>query len=250
MILAIDIGNTRTKAGLFVKGIMKKNWNLSTAGLQEELSNLLLEMEGRHLQIGWMSVAGEDIFPTNMLREKFSEIQSIQQIKSDSDLPIKNRYATPATLGVDRIVAAIGAWSKSAPRAVLVIDAGTALTFDIINQHGEYLGGAISPGINMRFRALHEFTARLPLVTFEDVPPLIGDSTIQSMRSGVINGVIAEINGVINLHRATFQDQLDVYLTGGDMKLFENHLKNINFADAYLTLEGIYKVLNHKNLYE
>ncbi|MCB0852073.1 MAG: type III pantothenate kinase, partial [Bacteroidetes bacterium] len=163
------------------------------------------------------------------------------------DLPIKNRYATPATLGVDRIVAAIGAWSKSAPRAVLVIDAGTALTFDIINQSGEYLGGAISPGINMRFRALHEFTARLPLVTFEEVPPLIGDSTIQSMRSGVINGVIAEINGVINLHRATFQDQLDVYLTGGDMKLFENHLKNINFADAYLTLEGIYKVLNHKS---
>ncbi|MEZ4847057.1 MAG: type III pantothenate kinase [Bacteroidia bacterium] len=146
MILAIDIGNTRTKAGLFVKGIMKKNWNLSTAGLQEELPNLLLKLEERHLQIGWMSVAGEDIFPTNMLREKFSEIQSIQQIKSDSDLPIKNRYATPATLGVDRIVAAIGARSKSAPRAVLVIDAGTALTFDIINQHGEYLGGQFHLG--------------------------------------------------------------------------------------------------------
>jgi type III pantothenate kinase len=250
LILAIDIGNTRAKAALFTKGEMARSWNLSTRHFETEILALLSGLDKSELRIGWMSVAREDIFPGPLIQKHFPKITSIEQIKSDSEFPVQNRYRTPQTLGVDRIVAAIGAWARSTPKAVLTIDAGTALTFDIINQQGEYLGGAISPGINMRFRALHEFTARLPLVSSDEVPPLIGDSTIQSMRSGVINGVIAEINGVINLHRATFDGELDVYLTGGDMKLFENHLKKVNFADAYLTLEGIYKVLNHKNLYE
>ncbi|MCB0841544.1 MAG: type III pantothenate kinase, partial [Bacteroidetes bacterium] len=125
----------------------------------------------------------------------------------------------------------------------LVIDAGTAITYDFATANGEYKGGGIAPGMAMRFRALHEFTARLPLVSSQSDVLLIGDSTTASIQSGVQWGIIAEVEGMISYYKSQISPDLQVFLTGGDSGFFENHLKNINFADSNLILKGIHYIL-------
>jgi type III pantothenate kinase len=162
----------------------------------------------------------------------------------NQELPqvFSNAYATPKTLGNDRI-ALVSAASKLYPsQNVLVIDVGTCITFDIINSENQYLGGAISPGLQMRYRALNTFTENLPLLEPQEEVNLIGNTTMMSMHSGVIFGIISEIDGVISMYKSQYKD-LTIILTGGDSVFLCKRLKNSIFANSNFLLEGLNYIL-------
>jgi type III pantothenate kinase len=167
-------------------------------------------------------------------------------------IPITNKYRTPETLGTDRLAAAVGAATLNPGRDILIIDVGTCITYDFVNSRGEYLGGNISPGPTIRFKALNKFTARLPFVDREGANPLLGDTTITAIRSGVIRGVKYEIEGYIRRFSEKYPN-LYIYLTGG-VHLGLHFSKNFpNFApqtDDYLVPKGLNRILqyNEKNI--
>lgn len=156
--------------------------------------------------------------------------------------PLKIKYGTPGTLGPDRIAAAVGAWSKSPGRNILVIDAGSAITYDIVDNKGNFLGGNIAPGIKMRLRSLHEFTDRLPMVVKDGDVPFIGYDTETAIRSGVITGICHEIEGYIRAAREKF-GEVFVFLTGGDGISLKNNIKSSIFADKFLVAKGLNRIL-------
>lgn len=153
-------------------------------------------------------------------------------------VPFFNNYGSPRSLGVDRIALAAAAAVNYPKKNVLVIDAGTCITFEFKNANDEYLGGAIAPGIQMRFKALHDYTAKLPLVSLASVEDFIGNNTETSILSGVVNNVVQEIDGVINQYLARFED-LTVILTGGDTLFLAERVKNTIFANPNFLLEGL-----------
>lgn len=172
-------------------------------------------------------------------------------------IPIKNLYATPNTLGADRLAASIGAWTKDKGNNILVIDVGTCITYDFVNSNDEYEGGNISPGVDMRLKALNAFTSKLPLVDAQGETPEIGISTETAIRSGVINGIMHEINGYISAFSHKYS-QLYVYLTGGGQLNLHFSEKMPTFAlakekgakislteDRYLVPEGLNAILEY-----
>jgi type III pantothenate kinase len=156
-------------------------------------------------------------------------------------LPFKIKYLSPTTLGIDRIcnVAAISKTNQSTNR--LIIDIGTCIKFDFLNDKNEYEGGSISPGLKLRYKALNLFTDKLPLIETSDKVNLIGNSTESSIQSGVQNGIESEINGLISKYREKYND-LSIYITGGDAHYFDLVQKNGIFADEILTLKGILEI--------
>jgi type III pantothenate kinase len=158
-------------------------------------------------------------------------------------VPVINKYTTPETLGKDRLAGVVGAMQLMPASDVLVIDAGTAITYDIVTATGEYLGGAISPGITMRYKALHAFTSRLPLLEFYDDTQLIGSDTSSAIHSGVLNGAAAEMEGIIQQYRQLYPE-LKIILTGGDQNYFDKRLKIKTFAAPNLILEGLNLILD------
>lgn len=165
-------------------------------------------------------------------------------LNENTALPISiEDYKTQDTLGTDRIANAVAASYFAKNKSALVIDVGTCIKFDLVEE-GRYKGGSISPGYKMRLRAMHEFTGALPLVDLEKIDYLVGKSTKESMLSGVLNGVQAEISKFIDLYLAKYPG-LTIFLTGGDYKLFEIELKNSIFADNNLTVKGLYLILKH-----
>ena len=157
-------------------------------------------------------------------------------------IPLQNRYGTPDTLGRDRLAAAIGAAAQFPGKPVLSIDTGTAIKFDFVDADGNYRGGSIAPGLWLRFRALHTFTDKLPLVGYSDEHPLVGDSTQSSILSGVMNGAIAEVNGMIEAYKKRFPG-LKIVLTGGESIYFEKSIKSNIFADSKLVIKGLNEIL-------
>lgn len=167
------------------------------------------------------------------------------ELNADTPLPIRNQYKTPETLGYDRIAAVAGAHTIYPECNVLVIDAGTALTYDVVTAAGEYLGGNISPGMNMRFKALNKFTNRLPLLSIgEEHIDLLGTSTDEAIISGVFNGVIMEVDGFISAVSQKFND-LKVVITGGDANSFDKKLKSSIFVVSHLNLIGLNRILDY-----
>ena len=159
-------------------------------------------------------------------------------------LPIRVGYETPATLGRDRLAAVVGATFLRPGRDLLVIDAGTAITYELVEASGLYVGGNISPGMTTRFRALNQFTRRLPLVSETEEVPLIGRSTEGAIRAGVVNGIVFEMDGYIERLRKKYPS-LFVFLTGGHSFYFERRLKNSIFADINLVLTGLNRILEY-----
>lgn len=247
-ILALDIGNTRSKAALYeASGRRLLGEAYPTAGLAETLGGMLAGLPaGAALHVGYGSTAlPEDISQWPLWAHSGVNTQFVP-LTAQSPLPIQNAYATPHTLGVDRILGVVAACSASPGKPVMVLDAGTAITYDLADSSPCYLGGAISPGLRMRLQALHAFTARLPALNLPaELPGLIGDSTANSMYAGVVHGAIAEAQGMIERYRAQMGPELQVFLTGGDMALFEMNLKDINFANPWLVTEGIFYTLKH-----
>ena len=166
------------------------------------------------------------------------------RFSSDTPIPISNRYRTPETLGSDRLAAVIGASSLKPGKDLLIIDAGTCITYEVIDARGNYWGGNIAPGMQMRLRALHEFTARLPLVDAEGEVPGMGYNTETAIRSGVLRGMKYEIEGYIKSMRAKFP-HLQVFLTGGDNINFDTNIINSIFSDKYIVPRGLNKILDY-----
>ena len=162
----------------------------------------------------------------------------------DTPIPISNRYRTPETLGSDRLAAVIGASSLMPGKDLLIIDAGTCITYEVIDARGNYWGGNIAPGMQMRLRALHEYTARLPLVEAEGVVPGMGYDTETAIRSGVLRGMKYEIEGYIKSMRAKFP-HLQVFLTGGNRINFDEDIRKLAFTDKYIVPRGLNKILDY-----
>ena len=160
-----------------------------------------------------------------------------------SKLPFIIDYLHPETLGLDRIANSVAAATLFPNQNCLSIQTGSCIVFDFVDKNGKFQGGAISPGLNMRFKSLHDYTARLPLEDFENIDYFLGQSTQQSIRSGVINGTIFEIDGQINAYKTKYSD-LKVLLTGGDMPYLQKSIKNQIFAAPNLVLVGLNKILN------
>ncbi len=232
MDLVIDIGNTRFKAAAFSDAQLEKKYSFSSA---VELKAFLEHQTFDQAILSSVSFDGNEVSGWINAKKKFLLTHLLP-------LPVQNKYKTPGTLGVDRLAAVCGAASLFPQSDCLVIDAGTCITFDFIDAEQNYLGGAISPGIAMRFEAMHTFTKRLPLVAPTDAEKLIGDSTESCMRSGVINGILAEVEGIIGKYMSVYPD-LRVVLCGGDTRFFENNLKPTIFAAPDLVLSGLNRIL-------
>lgn len=157
-------------------------------------------------------------------------------------MPVGIKYRTPHTLGCDRLAAAVGAVTEAPQGYKLVIDAGSAITIDFIDKDNNFCGGNIAPGVNMRLKALHAYTGRLPLVEKEGDTPACGYDTETAIRSGVIRGICHEIDGYINEYREKY-GELFVFLTGGDEKKLINNIKNRIFADKFLVAKGLNRIL-------
>lgn len=231
---AIDFGNTYAKVGFFVENELIEFHH----GLKiQELRALLMQKVPENLIIASVTKSSAEL---ERLFVKFS--QKII-LGPDTSLPIINNYGTPQTLGYDRLAAAAGANLRFPDSPVLIIDMGTAIKYDFITAAGAFKGGIISPGMQMRFKALHTFTKKLPLLEPDGIPPLVGDSTAACIRSGVINGIIAEVNGIIE--RYNQYPDLRVVLCGGDAAFFESQIKYPKFAASNLVLEGLNRILLH-----
>ena len=166
------------------------------------------------------------------------------QFNAQTPVPIRNNYRTPQTLGSDRLAAAIGAWSQHPAHPLLIIDAGSCITFDFVSADGAYEGGNIAPGLHARLRAIDDYFPRLPLVEAEGETPELGYDTETAIRSGIIEGMKHEIEGYIHHFKAKYP-QLLVFLTGGDELNFVETIKSGIFADQFLVPRGLNHVLSH-----
>ena len=238
MQLVIDKGNTLTKVFIF------KDDKIIARAKFESLDVFLLDKIFKEYSIDasiYSHVGNKDDESVSYLTAHSNFIQYSYL----TELPIINKYASPETLGLDRLSVACAAHAIFPNTNVLCIDMGTCITYDLLNQQSEYLGGAISPGIQMRFKALNTFTAQLPLIEPEGrMPKLIGDTTGNSIKSGVINGTIQEILGIIGEYQHNYSD-LQVLMCGGDLAFFDTQLKNSIFARPDLVAEGLNTILQY-----
>ena len=240
MKLIIDIGNTVAKLLAFdgdepVEEVRTSNESLAALGA------FAAKYAFTHGIVG----AVREITPQAEERLQALHIPLLR-FTSSTPVPITNRYRTPQTLGSDRLAAAVGARSLKPGKDLLIIDAGTCVTYEVIDALGNYWGGNIAPGMHMRLRALHEFTAKLPLVEAEGAVPGMGYDTDTAIRSGVLRGMKYEIEGYIRSMRAKYPKLL-VFLTGGDKINFDTTIKSIIFADKFIVPRGLNKILDYNN---
>ena len=240
MNLIIDVGNTRVKAAVFENNTLLKVLVFESESLLNKVDEIIKKFT---IHAGIISSVGR-ITENELLQ--LQEKAPFLELNSSTKIPFKNLYKTPKTLGVDRIALVANAVRKYPKKDVLIIDAGTCITFDFVSYKKEYLGGAISLGIEMRYKALQNYTSKLPLLE-KDIPKnVIGRSTKESMHSGVINGVLNEINGVINQYEKE-NSFLTVVLTGGDANFLAKQLKSSIFANPNFVLEGLNTILIYNN---
>lgn len=237
MLLTIDIGNSRTKALVFGKDGRPAGRLITERSTPEFIEQLLAAHP--HKPIAVASVMRLD----DTLLQKLNDRHALV-VDGSTPLPISSAYATPSTLGVDRICAAVGAHALFPLVPVLAIDMGTCITYDVVTTQGRYMGGSISPGLHMRFKALNSFTSKLPLVQPEPIAPAIGTTTEQCIRAGVQQGIRMELQGVIAQHSEAYPG-LRTVGTGGDLSLFVDDLKTPIFADPILVLRGLHDTLLH-----
>ncbi|MBL4625623.1 MAG: type III pantothenate kinase [Flavobacteriales bacterium] len=238
MNLIIDIGNTSAKLAVFDNGeIIEK-----TADRLETIANKIQTIHQTYSIQGCIvsSVVEDTKTFITACQKHFPTIV----LSPETSIPISNKYNTPKTLGNDRLACAVASSSKYKNQNTLSIDLGTCIKYDFIDEQNNYQGGAISPGMQMRFNSLNTFTSQLPLVRPNVLTNYIGKSTKLSILSGVQNGIEAEINGVIAQYKNQY-GQLNVIITGGDHKYFEKGLKNITFADPSLVLRGLNEILEY-----
>lgn len=239
MVLVIDIGNTKIKAAVFEGFTAVSQYDF----LKNEALLYVKKIIEQHKKIKFSvtsSVAKINSDVVNFLKNKTSFIE----INHDILFPFKNNYATPQTLGIDKMVLMAGAALLYPNKNVLVIDCGTCITYDLLTETNEYFGGAISPGLRTRYKSLHTFTDKLPLLDNEIPNNYIGNSTNQSIHSGVVNGLLFEIEGFISQYSLNFSD-LTIILTGGDANFLAKSIKSTIFAHSNFLLESLNVLFNY-----
>lgn len=237
MNLLVDQGNTAVKLGIFNNDALVSK----AVFLNDEFG-----FAQQWLQANVQTPA--DVLLCSVVEKEFelAAIPAISFLRLDAatKLPIKNNYATPETLGKDRPANAVAAWSLNPKKHSLCIDLGTCIKYDLVTADGTYQGGAISPGLEMRYKALHEYTDQLPLVETDVPSTLYGRDTQSSLVSGVKEGIINEINGFIARYLEEYKG-LTIFMTGGDARFFDKAFKNAIFAQPDLTLIGLNEILRH-----
>jgi type III pantothenate kinase len=238
MKLIIDIGNSLIKWAVFDNSTIIENNSFKNFN-QQIFEELFAAYPINSSILSSVRKPGHEI--ESFLKGK----TELQVLNHDTPLPFNNKYLTPDTLGRDRIAVMAAASFQFPKKNVLVIDAGTSITYDFLNDGNEYLGGGISPGLKMRFEALNKFTDNLPPIIFkgEPLPELIGNNTETSILSGVMIGFIKEIDGIINEYKLRYNN-LTIIVTGGDHKYFDKLLKNKTFAAPNFVMEGLKGILD------
>lgn len=235
--LVVDVGNSLAKLAVFDDDLLVHKESVKTLkpdrieALREEFSlNHMLLSSVKQLEEKWL----------NKLRKTLE----VFVLNASLPLPVKLSYETPETLGSDRIAGAVAGYAHSKPAPVLVIDSGTCITYDVVDENGVYLGGQISPGLTMRLQAMHHFTHRLPRARMTTEVPEIGNSTIASLQGGAFHGVVHEINGFTEFYKQKFSN-LQVIMTGGSASLFVPKLKYEIFAIPELIIIGLNQILKY-----
>jgi len=238
MYILADIGNTRTKLHLFAHG--------------EEMEAAYAPADGAAVVARWAGAYPVEACALSVVGTPDEKVEKalratdrpVLRVTGTTPSPLRNEYATPATLGPDRLAAAVGAATLQPGRNLLVIDIGTCIKYDFVTADGRFLGGNISPGMDMRFHALHHFTARLPLVDGDGPTPQPGNTTETAIRTGVMVGMRYEIEGYVRTMQAKCPDLL-IFLTGGNRLNFCKPLKNCIFANRNLVAHGLCRILKH-----
>jgi type III pantothenate kinase len=239
MNLIIDVGNTLLKFAVFEANILLHKKTC----IKQEFLTTLAEISKSYPEIDKCILSSVGSFTEH----QFSKLKShfrVNVLTHDTPVPFSNLYTTPQSLGVDRIALVSAAALQYPKTNVLIIDAGSCITYDFLNSKNEYLGGAISPGITMRYNALHNFTAKLPQLDPTPAKKLIGNGTNSSIHSGIVNGVLYEIDGFIANYKNNYDD-LTTILTGGDTHFLRDSLKSHIFANSNFLLEGLNYILEH-----
>ncbi|WP_028887819.1 type III pantothenate kinase [Tenacibaculum ovolyticum] len=238
MNLIIDVGNTRVKVAVFELNTIKDVFTFKRLEIIPELKKIM-----NNFSVS-ASIISSVVTFSDKTQQELVHLLNPVFLNSETKVPFNNLYESPKTLGVDRIALISAAITKYPNKNVLVIDAGTCMTFDFVNKEKEYLGGAISPGIVMRYKALNSFTSKLPLLETKEITNFIGVNTNTSIHSGVINGVCNEITGVISQYKSKYK-YLTIVLTGGDTYFLAKQLKSGIFAHPNFVLEGLHTVLTY-----
>lgn len=239
MNLVIDVGNTLVKFGVFDSGILKHKKTCVKTGFLATLAEISESFPSiAHCIVS--SVANLSEHQLSKLQQHYNALI----LDHKTSIPFTNNYGTPQTLGIDRIALVSAAAYKHKGENILVIDTGTCITYDFLNSDNEYLGGAISPGISLRYKSLHTFTDKLPLLEANNSKLLIGNSTATSIHSGVVNGVLYEMDGFIEAYKKNYGN-LTVILTGGDAHFLRDSIKNDIFANSNFLLEGLNYILEY-----
>jgi type III pantothenate kinase len=237
MNICIDVGNTLTKIAVF------KDEEIVHSEKFEDVSIAEFKQICKKYNIknGIVSSVKED--NTILYNELKHLLKRLIILDSETKIPIENRYKSPKTLGKDRLAVVIGANYLYPGKDILVIDAGSAITFDFINEKGEYIGGNIAPGLSMRFKALHEYTSKLPLLSPQDDYLLLGTNTNEAIIAGVQNSILFETETYIN-ELGKVYGGLITLITGGDAFFFENKLNNTIQVVPNLVVIGLNRILN------
>jgi type III pantothenate kinase len=232
-IFILDAGNTQLKVGVF---------NNHQLAVTERISYQNTRLLDEFIQLHQPNA----IFLSSVLSDTdtklyFGKLNNLILFNHEIKFPFNIDYQTPQTLGRDRLANIAQAFSVNKNKNSLIVDLGTCLKFDFINQNNIYKGGSISPGIDMRYKALKHFTGKLPLLSFKEKTRVIGNSTENSIHSGVINGIYQEIKGMLTEYEVNFKD-LTFFMTGGDINHFDFNTKNNTFVDENFTIKGLYQI--------
>ena len=240
MILTVDIGNTRIKAAVFEGSTVLESFVFEKKELEKKIKIILKKFQNcSDLVVASVGDVEKQSFLT------FEKQLNVHFLTHEDAFPFINKYKTPKTLGIDRMVLAAGATLKYPNQNRLVIDAGTSVTYDFIDENDHYLGGAISPGLRLRYESLHNFTARLPLLVLEEPEAYIGSTTSEAIHSGVVNGFVYEIDGFIDEYKVNYSNFI-IILTGGDAEFLAKRLKNTIFANSNFLLESLNQTFQYK----
>lgn len=240
MNLVIDVGNTRVKAAVFERSKLLVMEYFKREEIITELKKIFKTYQIREAIIANVALVSSEVL------EEINKMVTLTRVNSLMKLPFTNNYATPHTLGLDRLALVFGAVLKYKNQNTLIIDAGTCITYDFVDKENKYFGGAISPGLEMRYKSLNHFTSKLPLLEVTIPNQFVGNSTEESIHSGVVNGLLQEIEGVISQYKNKYSD-LTVVLTGGDTNFLSKQLKSSIFANQNFLLEGLNRILIFNN---
>ena len=241
MVLTIDIGNTRIKGAVFEGYNSIEFLVFNKEEIQEKIAAIVKKHKKiTHLVVASVGNVDKDLFLC------FQKELEVWFVSHEDAFPFANNYATPKTLGIDRMVLAAGATLLFKGQNRLIIDAGTCVTYDFVDENDVYHGGAISPGLRLRYESLHNFTDKLPLLTIGSPKDFIGNSTAEAIHSGVVNGLVYEINGFVDEYQSKYLNFI-IILTGGDTEFLAKRLKNTIFANSNFLLESLDQTFQYKN---